>query len=85
MRSSKPDQCEVKIDGAWRTANLSEAHGVYRSAPKRCPACHGLVMVHGAYASDRRLSLAHRKGHSGCPLMPKKFSGTPSPHPDALA
>jgi hypothetical protein len=85
MKGSKPDVCEVKIDGTWRTATLPDAQSIYRVAVKRCPACHGQVIIHGAYGGDRRPSLAHRKAHSGCPLKPEKFSGTPSPHPNALA
>ncbi len=85
MKAKVPTVCEVKADGVWKAATLAEAHSTYRMVPRRCPACHGAVVVYGAYASDRRLTLGHRKGHSGCPRTPKLYSGTPSPHPDALA
>ncbi|MDR7039173.1 hypothetical protein J2X36_003946 [Methylobacterium sp. BE186] len=85
MKTKSPSVCEVKADGAWKVATLAEAHSTYRMAPRRCPACHGPVNVYGAYTGDRRLTLGHRKRHSGCPLTPKLYSGTPTPHPNALA
>ncbi|AWN43777.1 hypothetical protein DK389_28755 [Methylobacterium durans] len=85
MKAKSRTVCEVKVDGAWTVATLDEAHSTYRMKPKRCPACHGPVVTYGAYSADRRVSLGHRKGHNGCPLTPKLYSGTPSPHPDALA
>ena len=77
--------CEVKVDGAWRPATLTEARGVYRVAPKRCPACHGQVMIAGSYTASGHLILEHRRTHTGCPLSSKGYSGTPSPHPQALS
>ena len=76
--------CEVKIDGVWRSASLAEAKGVYGMAPKRCPYCHGAVMLYGMHTVGVRQSFAHRAAHTGCPRDPKRYSGTPSLHPKAL-
>ena len=75
--------CEAKVDGCWRPISLPEALGTYRLATKRCLACHGTVNVHGGYG-ERKARTIHRKAHTGCPLMPQHYSGTPSPHPLAL-
>lgn len=84
MNAPSPEACEVKVEGAWRSASIAEASGIYRTALKRCPACRGAVYVLGAYSAGRRSKFTHRRLHSGCPLTPNGFSGTPSPHPDAL-
>ena len=76
--------CEVKVDGAWHAASLAEARGLYAMALKRCPACHGQVMIAGTYTATSRLKIQHRQSHTGCPLKPWTYSGTPSPHPQAL-
>lgn len=76
--------CEVKIDGAWVCVPADEAHKAHRDKPKRCPRCHGPEITAGSYTSEPRISLQHRKLHSGCPLVPRHFNGTPSPHPEAL-
>jgi hypothetical protein len=86
MMMPNPQTCEVKIAGAWRAVTLGEAAIDHVTAVKRCPACHGRVLINGAYSGPGvRRSLSHRKSHSGCPLKPETYSGTPSPHPQALA
>ena len=85
MKTSRSETCEVKVGDAWRSASLIEAQGTYGFAPKRCPACHGTVYVLGRYGAYQQLRLTHRRSHVGCPLTPKIFSGTPSPHPDAVS
>jgi hypothetical protein len=85
MTRSDPQTCEAKIEGVWRSVSLVEAKGVYATIPKRCPACHGLVMINGNYTGQGRLMLVHRRGHDGCPLLPARFKGTPSLHPQALS
>lgn len=70
VKPSLSRTCEVQVDGAWRTASLAEGYGVYRDAPKRCPACHGAVYVIASYTRGTNLALAHRKLHTGCPLTP---------------
>ena len=77
--------CEVKIDGAWQAVTLPEAHARHGSAEKRCPACHGRVIVSGTYTGAFKLSLAHRKSHDGCPILLKTFRGISRPHPQAMA
>ena len=84
MPEFAPRTCEVKIDGAWATVPLAEAHAHHGSAPKRCPACHGRVTIAGNYTARASLKMAHRKAHDGCPVMSERYTGTPSPHPDAL-
>ncbi|MCJ2021773.1 hypothetical protein MKK84_30915 [Methylobacterium sp. E-065] len=84
MPSPDPQTCEAKIEDVWRSISMAEAKGVYAMAPKRCPACHGAVMLSGSYAEGSRQKFTHRKGHDGCPLLPARFKGTASPHPQAL-
>lgn len=44
------------------------------------------VMINGAYSGPGvRRGLSHRKSHSGCPLKPETYCGTPSQHPQALS
>lgn len=85
MKKHGPETCEVKVGETWRTATLTEAQGVYGYAPKRCPACHGPVYVLGSYGTRQQLRLTHRRSHSGCPLLPRSFSGTASTHLDAVS
>ncbi|TXM97287.1 hypothetical protein FV242_31960 [Methylobacterium sp. WL64] len=84
MTTSDPGTCEAKIGGIWRSISLAEAKGVYAMAQKRCPSCHGAVVLSGSYAESGRRRLAHRKAHTGCPLDLKRYTGQPSPHPQAL-
>ncbi len=77
--------CEVQVDGTWRAMGLDEAAVYHPADLKRCPACHGRVMILGAYSGPNvRRSLSHRKSHSGCPRQADIYSGTPSSHPQAL-
>lgn len=77
--------CEVQVDGVWRVVSLDEAAVNHPADMKRCPACHGRVMILGAYSGPNvRRSLSHRKSHSGCPRQAGGYIGTPSPHPQAL-
>jgi hypothetical protein len=85
MKIEGAGTCEVKVGGEWRLASFIEAQGTYGFAPKRCPACHGAVYVLGSYGVRQQLRLTHRRMHPGCPLTPKTFSGTSSPHPDGLS
>lgn len=85
MPASELQSCEAKIEGTWRPISAAEAAGIFAMAPKRCPSCHGAVVLTGSYAGLARRRFAHRKAHPGCPLDPKRFSGTPSPHPQAIA
>jgi hypothetical protein len=86
MTTPDPQTCEVKIGGAWRAVTLAEAAVDHVMAVKRCPACHGRVMILGGYSGRSvRRSMSHRRSHSGCPLKPETYSGTLSPHPQALA
>lgn len=76
--------CEVNLDGVWRALGLQEAQLQHRDAIKRCPACHGRVAILGTYGIERRLSLSHRRSHSGCPLSPRQYRGVPTRHPEAV-
>ena len=77
--------CEVKTPEGWQRASLSEARSYYGMAPKRCPACHGTVQMNGIHSAVSRRQFVHRRKHDGCPLSPDTFSGTASPHPQALS
>lgn len=85
MAKSEQAACEVKIEGAWTRVSVDEAYAHHRSAPKRCPECHGQVMTVSTYSHTVRIRLSHRKGHDGCPLQPDRFKGVRSPHPQAMA
>ena len=78
-------ECEIKIDGVWCTVAVEQAWLKPEGARLRCLVCHGPVVVHGAYSPGRRAFLQHRKSHDGCPFNAKGYSGTASPHPEALA
>ena len=85
MTKPKSQICEVKIGSEWRAVSLTDAAVAHAKAVKRCPACNGRVTVLGAYSWPTvRRTMSHRKSHSGCPLMLGTYSGTPSPHPQAL-
>jgi len=83
---STPDAqtCEAKIEGVWRSIGVAEAKSAYVMALKRCPSCHGAVVLSGSYAENGSRRFSHRRVHTGCPLDPKRYSGTPSPHPQVL-
>ncbi|MCJ2126782.1 hypothetical protein [Methylobacterium sp. J-077] len=76
--------CEVEVDGAWSAVSLLDARSIYRMVPKRCPACHGQVIIAGNFTSGGSYKLQHRRSHPGCPLTPAAFTGTPSRHPQAI-
>ena len=84
MTTADPNACEVKVDGRWLAVSLTDAHGKYTLAAKRCPACHGPVVVNGNYTAVFALTLMHRRTYVGCPLS-KAYCGTPSLHPLALS
>lgn len=84
MTKPDPNRCEVKVDGAWMAVSLTEAAGTHAMAEKRCPACHGRVAITGSYAALVKRTLTHRRVHEGCPLIPRHFCGTASPHPEAV-
>ena len=85
MLTNNEQTCEVKVDGRWHLITLADARGRYTMARKRCPACHGQVIVSGSYIGAGRLNLQHRRSHTGCQLKPETYAGVPSPHPQALA
>ena len=85
MSEPSTQTCEVKVGDAWMAVSLPEAHARHGYTDKRCPACHGRVIVAGTYTAPFKLNLSHRKNHKGCPLAPRSFRGLPSPHPEALA
>jgi hypothetical protein len=85
MTKPNPHICEVKVGSVWCAMSLDEAATHHVLAVKRCPACHGRVAINGTYNGPNVLRrLYHRKAHSGCPLKPETYSGTPSPHPQAM-
>lgn len=86
MSAPDPKTCEVKIAGKWHAVSVDEAAESHVMAQKRCPICFGQVMIGGAYSGGSiKRSLYHRRPHTGCPLIPARFSGTPTHHPQALS
>ncbi len=76
----------MKIEGAWRAVSLAVAAINYVRAVKRGPACHGRVMILDGYTWPTvRRNRPQRRSHTGCPLKPDTYTGTPSLHPLALA
>ncbi|MCJ2020820.1 MULTISPECIES: hypothetical protein [unclassified Methylobacterium] len=84
MPTISQQACEVKVDGAWQAATFAEARSRYMMAQKRCPACQGQIIIAGIYSGAGSLKLQHRRSHTGCPLKPETYTGTPTPHPQAL-
>lgn len=84
MSKTVEPHCEVKINGAWIVASLVEARQNYVEVPRRCPSCHGAVSIAGNYTAPVKRMFTHRRIHAGCPLIPKAYCGTASPHPNAV-
>lgn len=85
MTLTAPLACEVKTEAGWIAVSLKEARGRYGFEHKRCPSCHGRVVVAGTYNAEGCLILQHHRSHDGCPLQPARFKGVRSTHPQALA
>ena len=84
--SAPAKMCEVKTDDGWQIVSLSDARSHHTMARKRCPGCHGEIAILGTYTAPPKLSLSHRKSHNGCQYsMSRRYSGSPSMHPQALA
>ena len=79
-----PNVCEVKVGGQWLAVSLAEAATRFIATEKRCPACHGRVATTGTFTAKDRRRLDHRRNHTGCPLLPRIYCGTPSLHPEAV-
>ena len=84
MVEPAPSQCEVKVDGQWLEVSLAEASTLSVAADKRCPACHGRLTMPGTFTWTETRRFAHHRKHDGCPMLPKIYCGTPSPHPNAV-
>ena len=76
--------CEAKTAEGWQNVRVEDAKRLLPGTLLRCPSCHGRVSAHGAFAADRYPYFAHRRPHDGCPYYTKRYSGTPSLHPEAL-
>ena len=73
MLSSPPIQivptlliCEVEWDGSWMPATPTDAHMIYRDAPKRCAACKTPVMTAGNYTQVAKATMRHIGLHGRC-------------------
>ncbi|GLS68201.1 hypothetical protein GCM10007890_02130 [Methylobacterium tardum] len=75
-----PQTFKVKIAGSWQVLCLNEAMGAHNTAPKRCPECHGPILI-ASFGKALRRRLTDRKAHTGCPRIPSRYSGMPSRHP----
>jgi hypothetical protein len=49
MATHDDQTCEAKIQAVWHSIGVTEAKGVHVVAPKRCPSCHGAVVLSGSY------------------------------------
>jgi hypothetical protein len=85
MKEHPIQSCEVKADGSWRLVSIEEAVKRYQFDAKRCPNCHGRLIVYNSYTPAHRPYISHHRKHTGCPLRPDTFSGTPSQHPQAIS
>jgi hypothetical protein len=83
MPQLDPQTCEAKIVGSWHLIRLEEALSTHITALKRCPVCHGPIMIK-TFGKIGRPRLFHGKAHTGCPRAPTVYSGTPSLHPDQI-
>ena len=68
-------QTEVKVGDVWRAVSLDEAATHYVMATKRCPACHGQVMIPGTYGSPS----IRRTCHTGGRIAAVRSSPTHTP------
>ena len=85
MKTNGSPACEVKVDGAWCLVPLNEVLTRHRMDKKRCPICHGQMVVYGAYTPNGRSVLTHYRRHAGCSLNRETYSGVPSLHPQAVS
>lgn len=76
--------CEAKITGSWQVVGLDEALSTHITALKRCPVCHGPIMIKTFGSGDTPRSF-HRGSHTGCPRASTMYSGTPTQHPDPVS
>ncbi len=77
------DSCEIRMAAGWERISITDALS-RRGETMRCPACHGPVKTHKEGTTGQRAHFEHVQAHTGCRLK-SGFSGTESPHPDALA
>ncbi len=82
----KSAHCEVKRnraeETAWKSISIGDAMELYRRDLKRCPACHGMVVLRAA-GGKTPAHFEHRVKHDGCPLS-HQFDGHPRLHPHPL-
>jgi hypothetical protein len=83
MKSNPVDECEINVGGHWTIVDVKEALE-RRDETMRCRQCHGRVFPHKAGTTDQRAHFEHSVKHEGCPLKAKTFSGSATPHPNAL-
>jgi hypothetical protein len=84
MKQKPVDECEVKSGTQWVAIGIEEALE-RRGEKMRCPECHGPVRPHKEGTTDQRAHFEHLTKHVGCALKDNTFSGTSSPHPNALS
>jgi hypothetical protein len=79
----KADTCAVWRGGVWEKIDIAEALPIRSEYRMRCCECRGRVRAHREASNGMRAHFEHCVAHSGCSLS-TKFSGTHSPHPDAV-
>lgn len=75
--------CEVQRGNRWEEIGIADALQVKGQFDIRCCECRGRVTAHRKGSNGMRAHFEHRAAHDGCSLS-TKFSGTRSPHPDAV-
>ena len=75
--------CDVWRGNRWEEIDIDEALSIRSQYLMRCCECHGRVRAHREANNGMRAHFEHRLAHNGC-RRSTKFSGTRSPHPDAL-
>ncbi len=77
--------CEVWTGMHWEIWPVSAAHPHRETAVVRCHECYGPIVLMKASQNGRNEAhFEHRPAHSGCSLVYKHYSGTPSTHPQAV-
>lgn len=81
-------RCEVWTGTQWEIQDVSKILPNRNVLFVRCHECHGAVSLMSESKDKRNAAhFEHREKHSGCSLTHKgykKFTGTKTPHPQAV-
>lgn len=76
--------CDVWRGNRWEEIDIDEAIPIRSEYLMRCCECHGRVKAHRQANNGMRPHFEHWAAHDGCSRS-TRFSGTRSPHPEALS